>query len=600
MTGLDASPAVIATGVTRDYGNGRGLAGVDIEVERGEIVAVLGPNGAGKTTLVEILEGLRRPDDGVIRVLGEDPGQAGPAWRARIGAVLQLGTETDELTVDELLRSYAAYYPRSRSIEDVVGLLDLSALLQRRVNVLSGGQRRRVDVALGIVGDPELVFLDEPTTGLDPEVRRSIWSLVRALAENGTTVLLTTHYLDEVEYLADRTMVLVAGTSVWNGPTHRLEKNGLDERRQLPSAAADNRRRPSFPSGGRRRRRTPHHRHRRSESDRRRADVLGQHPVSQPGRAARDCTPQPRGGLPRPSRERRTARTDRTMTSQPTHPPRDESRGTRSRVVQLGLLRARLEIIGLLRSKDAVIFSLALPVMLLVLFGSIFSDTLEGTSVTVGQWFTPGIIAASVLSAGFVNLATSMAMERHDGTLRRLALTPLPISAYLIGKVFLTFALAAGMTLVLLVVGVVAFGVDLPSDAGDWRRSVGCSCWASRPRRCSGSRWRRSPRSAKSAAVVFTPPFLFLQFISGVFIEFGTLPPWMRTFAGLFPLRWLAAGMRSVFLPGEFEGVGEPGGSYDLEVGAMVLISWVVVGFVVAVRTFRFGRERPLVERNRP
>lgn len=269
----------------------------------------------------------------------------------------------------------------------------------------------------------------------------------------------------------------------------------------------------------------------------------------------------------------------------------DRAPSEMARVIRLGFTRARLELTALARSKDAVIFTLALPVMLLVLFGAIFSDTLEGTTVTVGQWFTPGIIAASVLSAGFVNLATSMAMERHDGTLRRLALTPLPIASYLIGKILTTFALATGMTVVLLGVGVAAFDVDPPSTSNDlatftWVFGLGVTSAA-----VLGIALSALPRSAKSAAVVFTPPFLFLQFISGVFIEFNSIPGWMRAFAGIFPLRWLAAGMRAVFLPDQFEARGEPGGSYELGLGAAVLITWVIVGFTIAARTFRFGRE---------
>jgi len=268
-----------------------------------------------------------------------------------------------------------------------------------------------------------------------------------------------------------------------------------------------------------------------------------------------------------------------------------QQRGTA--VVSLGLLRAKLELIALLRSKDAVIFTLALPVMLLLLFGAIFSDTLDGTDVTVGQWFTPGIIAASVLSAGFVNLATSMAMERHDGTLRRLALTPLPAASYLLGKVLMTFALAVGMTVVLLTVGVAAFDVAFPSSRSDlatfgWVFLLGVAAAA-----VFGIALSSLPHSGKSAAVVFTPPFLFLQFISGVFIEFNSIPPWLRAFAGFFPLRWLAAGMRSVFLPDQFEAAAEPGGSYELATGAGVLGLWVIVGFALAVRAFHFGRERP-------
>ncbi len=218
-------PVISATDVRRTYGSVHAVAGADLEVGKGEIVAILGPNGAGKTTLVEILEGLRRRDDGEVSVLGQDPEHSDATWRARIGAVLQLGTETDEFTVAEMLRSHASYYPSPRPVTEIVEALDLRGLEDRRVRRLSGGQRRRLDIALGIIGDPELLFLDEPTTGLDAEVRRSIWQLIRRLAHRGTTIVLTTHYLDEVEHLANRTMVLVDGTIVWTGDTAKLRDN---------------------------------------------------------------------------------------------------------------------------------------------------------------------------------------------------------------------------------------------------------------------------------------------------------------------------------------------------------------------------------------
>ena len=259
---------------------------------------------------------------------------------------------------------------------------------------------------------------------------------------------------------------------------------------------------------------------------------------------------------------------------------------------RLGLTQARLEIKAFLRAKDMVFFTLGLPLMFLVVFGVVFSGTLEGTSVSAGQWFTPGIIAASVLSAGVVNLATSMAIERHDGTLRRLALTPLPTSSYLIGKILMTALTALAMTAVLLGVGVALFDVDLPTEADRWLTfgwvfGLGVVAAAVLGIAMSGL-----PRTAKSASAVFNLPFLGLMFISGVFIEFGSLPEWLRTVAGVFPLRWLAAGMRSVFLPDEFERLIEPGGSYQLDIGLIVLSAWVIVGFLIAVLTFRWGRER--------
>ncbi|MDH4117078.1 MAG: ABC transporter permease [Acidimicrobiia bacterium] len=260
--------------------------------------------------------------------------------------------------------------------------------------------------------------------------------------------------------------------------------------------------------------------------------------------------------------------------------------------IRLGLTQAALEMKIFMRAKDMVFFTLGLPLMFLLVFGLVFAGELEGSDVGVGQWFTPGIIAASVLSAGIVNLATSMAIERHDGTLRRLALTPLPTSSYLIGKITMTFATAVGMTVVLLGVGVALFDVTLPSEGARWLTFGWVFGLGVVAASVMGIAMSSIPRSAKSASAVFNLPFLGLMFISGVFIESNSIPEWLRTVAGVFPLRWLASGMRAVFLPAEFERVVEPGGSYELGIGAAVLAAWVVVGFLVALVTFRWGRER--------
>lgn len=260
--------------------------------------------------------------------------------------------------------------------------------------------------------------------------------------------------------------------------------------------------------------------------------------------------------------------------------------------IRLGFTQVALELKSFLRAKDMVLFTLGLPLMFLLIFGLVFSGSLEGTDVSVGQWFTPGIIAASVLSAGFVNLATSMAIERHDGTLRRLALTPLPTSSYLIGKILMTALTAFAMTAVLLAVGMLLFDVTLPSQASRWFAFAWVLVLGVLAAAVLGVGLSWIPRSAKSASAVFNLPFLALMFISGVFIEFNSLPAWLQTVAGVFPLRWLASGMRYVFLPPEFEAVFEPSGSYQLGLGAAVLGAWVVLGFLLSVATFKWGRER--------
>ncbi len=198
-------------GLRKSYGPVVAVEELDLQVGAGEVFALLGPNGAGKTTTVEILEGYRRRDAGEVRVLGEDPARGSAGWRGRIGIVPQSTGVFEELTVEEIVRHFARFYPNPLHPDDVVELVGLGEQRGRRGGKLSGGQKRRLDVALGVVGNPELIFLDEPTTGLDPVARRTAWGLVEQLTALGKTVLLTTHYLDEAEALADRVGVMAGG-----------------------------------------------------------------------------------------------------------------------------------------------------------------------------------------------------------------------------------------------------------------------------------------------------------------------------------------------------------------------------------------------------
>jgi ABC-2 type transport system ATP-binding protein len=203
--------AIRIRGLRKTYRGRAAVESLDLDIHHGEVFALLGPNGAGKTTTVEILEGYRVRDAGDVSVLGADPQRAGLDWRARIGIVLQSSTDNAELTVAEMVGHVARYYPRARDADEVIRATGLEEKRSVRTRALSGGQRRRLDVALGIVGSPDLLFLDEPTTGFDPEARRSFWELIRSLRGGGTTILLTTHYLDEAEQLADRVGVISSG-----------------------------------------------------------------------------------------------------------------------------------------------------------------------------------------------------------------------------------------------------------------------------------------------------------------------------------------------------------------------------------------------------
>jgi ABC-2 type transport system ATP-binding protein len=205
------------TGLTKSYGDVHAVRGIDLNIEQGEIFSILGPNGAGKTTTVEILEGFRMRDSGTVSVLGFDPntqGHQSREWRNRIGIVLQTSADAGDLTVFETINHFNGYYSNPLGVDEVINSVGLKEKEHALIRNLSGGQRRRLDVALGIIGNPELIFLDEPTTGFDPEARRAFWSLIKSLRSDGATILLTTHYLDEAEALADRVAVINKGLIV--------------------------------------------------------------------------------------------------------------------------------------------------------------------------------------------------------------------------------------------------------------------------------------------------------------------------------------------------------------------------------------------------
>jgi ABC-2 type transport system ATP-binding protein len=242
--GPDSRDVVIGVrGLRKRYDGVEAVAGLDLEVRAGEVFAFLGPNGAGKTTTVEILEGYRARDAGEVRVLGLDPAEAGAGWRARIGVVLQESEPEAELTVGECLSLYAGYYPAPRPVAETLDLVGLADRRAVRCGRLSGGQRRRLDVALALIGDPELVFLDEPTTGFDPAARQSAWAVIAGLRDLGKTIFLTTHYMEEAERLADRIAVIAAGRIVAEGTAATL--GGRDTEASLvrftlpPGLAAD-------------------------------------------------------------------------------------------------------------------------------------------------------------------------------------------------------------------------------------------------------------------------------------------------------------------------------------------------------------------------
>jgi ABC-2 type transport system ATP-binding protein len=220
--------AISVRGLRKSYGPLEAVRGVDFDIEEGEVFGLLGPNGAGKTTTVEILEGYRSRDAGEVSVLGHDPGRPGRDFRERIGVVLQQAQLWPNLTVRETHAAFAGYYARPRDVDEVIELVGLTEKRGARVKTLSGGQKRRLDLGVALVGDPDLVFLDEPTTGFDPAARRAAWEMIRSLRSLGKTVLLTTHYLDEAEQLADRVAVLREGKIIRVGTPRELTSGGSE------------------------------------------------------------------------------------------------------------------------------------------------------------------------------------------------------------------------------------------------------------------------------------------------------------------------------------------------------------------------------------
>ena len=219
---MTPGPVVRVHDLTKTYGTATALHGISFEVAAGETLGLLGPNGAGKSTTIEILEGYRDRSGGEVSVLGADPRHGGLDWKARLGIVLQTSGEQGTATVREQIAHFAGFYPNPRDVDEVIAAVGLEAKAGARIRSLSGGQRRRVDVALGVVGGPELLFLDEPTTGFDPEARRQFWQLIRSLSDDGTSIVLTTHYLDEAAQLSDRVAVIAQGRLVAQGRPDEL------------------------------------------------------------------------------------------------------------------------------------------------------------------------------------------------------------------------------------------------------------------------------------------------------------------------------------------------------------------------------------------
>ena len=512
---------------------------LDLDVGYGEIFAILGPNGAGKSTTIEILEGHRKRDAGQVSVLGEDPGTAGRSWRARIGIVLQETSDFGMLTVAETVRMFAKCYGKARSPEDLLELVGLASSSDSRVRTLSGGQRRRLDVALGIIATPELLFLDEPTTGFDPEARRQFWDLIRVLADEGTTIVLTTHYLEEAAALADRVAVIANGqVAAVDSPTQfdRAHERGRD-------GAVD---------GGRR---APRGEDRPSD----RADQAAVDRRCGVGSAHRHPT-HTRRRLSAPGRAGVMA-IESESTAKPRHRA-DDSGSALPSPVRIGLSRVVPELKMFYRRPEQLTLTFTMPAVICVLLGSIFTAKLPGTTTTTGAVIAASMLAYGILSTSFVNLGIGIAADRETGALRRLRGTPVTASSYFIGKIMLVAIASVAEAVLLLLVGVLVFGLRLPTDVFGWFTLtwvfvlgiVSCSLL--------GIFVSNLVSNALSAAVITNGPAVGLQFVSGTYVPLMALPTWMLIVGSFFPVKWMAQGFRSVLLPPEAVAF-EPAGSWE-------------------------------------
>jgi ABC-2 type transport system permease protein len=261
-----------------------------------------------------------------------------------------------------------------------------------------------------------------------------------------------------------------------------------------------------------------------------------------------------------------------------------------SNTLALGLERTRLELKAFFRNKEAAWFTFMLPVMMLVLFSLIFTGTVEGTGVPFRQSFIAGIIASGIMATSFQSLAISVAIERHDGTLKRLAGTPMPKAAYFMGKLGMTLVAGALQTAIMLTIAWGLYDLSMPQDLGRWFTFLYVFLLGNAACSVLGIAYSAIPRNGKSATAIVTPPFLFLQFVSGVFFVFTDLPHLLQNIASLFPLRWMASGLRYVFLPDTFK-YAEPGHHWNLIAGAFVLALWLLIAFALCLRTFRFYSE---------
>ena len=528
--------AIDVSELTKSYGKVEALRGVSFEVAEGEVFGLLGPNGAGKTTTVEILEGYRARDGGDANVLGHDPGDSPRALRERIGVVLQQSELSPLLTVAETHRLFAGYYSNPRDVDEVIELVGLGEKRDARVKTLSGGQKRRLDLGVALVGNPDLVFLDEPTTGFDPAARRAAWDMIRSLRSLGTTILLTTHYLDEAQQLADRVAVLRDGVIVRQGtPAELIGESRLTEIRY------------------------------------RRDDELVVVETSEPTRVLNELTAEALAS----GRELEHLEVRRPDAGG--RLPRARGRGARMSTL---LHQLRFEQKVFWRSREAAVFIFIFPLLLYALLGSVYGDEIDG--VPAVDVLLAGLFGYGAANTAFAGLAIILVGRREAGVLKRLRATPLTPAVYLAAVLLSTLATFALQSVSLLGLGGLAFDASMPANWLGFAGAIvlGVACFAG-----LGLAAAALIRSAEGVSAVVNVVVLPMAFLSGAFGPTQDFPAVLQAIADVLPLTYFIDIVDGVYLDGD---------SFFADPKALaIVLAWGLAGVVVALR--RFGwmpRER--------
>ena len=550
--------AVQVAGLRMSFGATEVLHGIDFDVRYGEVFCLLGPNGAGKTTTLEILEGFTAQTDGHVSVLGMNPAAQPARLRERAGMVLQECGFPRQARVAELIDLWRSYYPNPRPLGDLLEVVELTEVRNTQVRKLSGGQRRRLDFALALAGDPDLVFLDEPTTGFDPEARRRCWAAIENLRRLGKTVLLTTHYLDEAEQLADRIAILRAGRIELTGTTHEVAvRAGLATRISFTTPPALRCGQVPPPDG---------------------IDlaVRGPESVCHTGNAAMTLRL-----LLDWARQNSLGDLDGLAVTAPrledTYLQLTRNGVRVTRTVRLAVRQALLEQRSFWRSAEYALFTFAFPLMILLLIGAANAGShLPGTDIKRTTVFVPGILAFGVIVAAYVNLGSKVAVLRHDGVLKRIRTTPLPSGAYIGGLLASTVATVIFITAATGIIGWLAFGAAprpgelLALAAG---LVLGTVCFAT-----LGLAISSVITSAESAGPVAYASFLPIAIISGVFDPtFSGLPDWLSRLVDMFPVKALAEVLQNAYAVRPFP-------AWNLANLAL----WTAAGAVFTVWRFRW------------